>query len=130
MGCCAGALIMFAFLDENTSIVYIVAGLILTGLGVALFSSPNASMIMGYVASKDYGVASSMMSTSRLIGQVFGMALLTIIVNAVIGNVPIAEVSPAAIVYDMQISFPVFAAICLIGIMFSLRRGGIRRKVQ
>jgi len=130
MACCAGALVMFAFLGDQTSVIYIIAGLILTGLGVALFSSPNASMIMGAVENKDYGVASSVMSTSRMVGQVVGMALLTIIVNAVIGSAPLADVAPAKIVYDMQISFPIFAAICFVGILFSLQRGGIRRKVK
>jgi len=127
MACCAAALFMFAFLNEQTSIIYIIAGLVLTGIGVALFSTPNASMIMGAVESKDYGVASSMMSTSRMVGQVVGMAILTIIVNAVIGNVPIADVAPAAIVFDMRVSFPIFGAICCVGIVFSLRRG-IRRE--
>ena len=127
MACCAAALFMFAFLNEQTSIIYIIAGLVLTGIGVALFSTPNASMIMGAVESKDYGTASSMMSTSRMVGQVVGMAILTIIVNAVIGNVPIADVAPAAIVFDMRVSFPIFGAICCVGIVFSLRRG-IRRE--
>ena len=126
MGCCAAALIMFAFLNEQSSVIYIVAGLIVTGLGVALFSSPNGNIIMGSAEKKDYSVAASVMSTSRMIGHVVGMAFLTIIVNAVIGNVPIAEVAPAAIVLDMQISFPIFAAICIIGLMFSLRRGAGR----
>jgi len=85
-------------------------------------------MIMGSVDNKHYSVAASMMSSSRMIGQVFGMALLTIIVNAVIGNVPIAEVSPALIVHDMQISFPIFGAICCVGIFFSLSRGIKREK--
>jgi len=81
---------------------------------------------MGSVESKDYGIASSVMSTSRMMGQGGGMALLTIIINAVIGNVPIAEVAPAAIVLNMRISFPIFGAICLAGIGFSLSRGTIK----
>jgi len=127
MGLCAAALFMFAFLGEQTSIVYITAGLLITGLGVAFFSSPNASLIMGAVESKDYGVASSVMSTSRMIGQGVGMGLLTIIINAVIGDVPIAEVAPADIVLNMRISFPIFGAICLVGIGFSLKRGTMRK---
>jgi len=123
MGCCAAALVMFAFLDEQTPTLYIIAGLLLTGIGVAFFSSPNSNMIMGSVENKDYGVAASVMSTSRMVGQVIGMAFLTIIINAVIGNVPIADVPPASIVQNMQITFPIFAAICCVGILFSLRRG-------
>ena len=122
MACCAGALVMFAFLGEQTSIVYIVAGLLLTGVGVALFSSPNSNIIMSSVENMDYGVAASVMSTSRMVGQVIGMALLTIIVNAVIGNIPISDVEPAILVLNLQVSFPIFAAICCVGILFSLNR--------
>jgi len=122
MGGCAGALFMFAFLNEQTAVWYIVSGLVLAGIGVALFSSPNANMIMSSVDNKDYSVASSVMSTSRIVGQVAGMALLTVIINAVVGNVPIASVAPAAMVLNMQVTFPVFAAICCVGIIISLKR--------
>jgi len=126
MGCCTAALFMFIFINETTPVIYIIAGLLVTGLGIALFSSPNSSRIMGSVANKDYGVASSIMSTARIVGQGIGMALLTIIINAVIGNVPIAEVAPALIVRNIQITFPIFTAICAAGIVFSLmhRKGG------
>ena len=128
MGFCAAALFMFAFINLHTSIIYIIAGLIITGLGVAFFSSPNSSMIMGSVENKDYGIASSVMNASRMVGQVVGMAILNIIINAVIGNVPIEKVAPAAIVQNLNIAFPIFGAFCCIGIVFSLQRGGIRKE--
>jgi len=130
MGFCATALCMFAFLNEQSSIVYIIAGLILTGVGVAFFSSPNSNMIMGSVDNKDYGVAASVMSTARTLGQVIGMAVLTIIINAVIGNVLIENVAPAALIHGMRISFPIFAGICCIGIMFSLQRGRKKERIS
>jgi len=122
MACCAGALLMFAFLDLGTPVPYIIAGFLLTGLGISFFTSPNSNVIYGSVSNRDYGVATSLVSTSRNFGQVIGMALLTIIIHAVIGNVPIAEVAPEAIVRNMQISFLVFSAICFAGIVISLQR--------
>ena len=122
MACCTGALFMFSFLNEHTPILYIVAGLLLTGLGVGLFSSPNSNVILGAVSNKDYGVATSVLSTSRTVGQVVGMAIITIVINKVIGNISIEHVTPGALVLDMHISFLIFTVICAVGILFSLKR--------
>ena len=130
MACCAGALFMFAFLDGQTPLAYILAALLLTGFGVGLFSSPNANVVLGSVSKKDYSVATSVQSTARTVGQVFGMAVLTIIINAVIGNVQIDHVAPAAIIRDAHISFLVFAGVCIIGILISLRRRAKKEEVE
>ena len=122
MACCAGALFMFAFMGGQTPLAYILAALLLTGFGVGLFSSPNANVVLGSVSKKDYSVATSVQSTARTVGQVFGMAVLTIIMNAVIGNVQIDHVAPTAIIRDTHISFLAFAAVCIVGIFISLRR--------
>ena len=122
MACCATALFMFAFVNEQTPIPYIMAGLFLTGLGIAFFSSPNLNVIMSSVSSKDYGVATSLNTFTRTFGQVMGMALLSLIIHLTIGDIPIAEVKPAALIYDMRVSFIVFAVICVAGIMVSLQR--------
>ena len=122
MACSACALGMFAFVNEQTSVMYIMAGLLLTGVGIGLFSSPNTTVIMSSVSSKDYGVTSSVISTMRSLGQSVGMALLTVIINYTIGNTPIAEVMPDVLVRNMQISFTVFASLCFVGMLFSMQR--------
>ena len=122
MACCAAALFMFAFISEQTPIPYIIAGLLLTGLGIAFFSSPNVNVIMSSVSSKDYGVATSLNTFARTFGQVMGMALLSLIIHITIGDIPIAEVKPAALIYDMRVSFIVFAMICVAGVIVSLQR--------
>ena len=122
MACCAAALIMFVFLNDQTPIPYIIAGLLVTGFGIAFFSSPNSNVIFGAVSNDDYGVTTSLISTARNYGQVIGMALLTFIIHITIGDVPIAQVEPSALIYDMQVSFIVFAAICVVGVLISLQR--------
>ena len=122
MACCSAALLMFVLLNEQTPIPYIIGGLLLTGFGVAFFSSPNTNVILSSVSNKDYGVASSMVSTARTFGQVIGMAILNLIIQLVIGDKPIAEVGPKILIYDMQISYIVFAAICVVGVLISLQR--------
>ena len=122
MACCTASLVMFIFLDLNTSMAYIIAGLLLMGFGIAFFASPNSNVIYGSVGNKDYGVATSMISSARTFGQVIGMALLTLIMHIVMGVVPIADVQPSVLVQDMKVSYIVFAAICFVGVLISLQR--------
>ena len=123
MACCAGVSFLFAFFNEDTPVSQIIALLLLTGLGITLFVAPNNTLIMNSVANRDYGVASAILSTARSIGQVFGIAVLTIIIGQMIGNTPIVNVSPDAIVGVMRISFFIFAAVCAAGVFLSPWKG-------
>ena len=122
MACCTCSLFMFSLLTETTPIPYIIAGFLITGTGIGFFTSPNSNVIYASVSHKDYGTATALVSTSRNFGQVIGMAILTIIINVVIGNTPIAAVAPEALVHNIKISFTVFAAICFSGIFISFQR--------
>jgi hypothetical protein len=113
---------MFIFLDEQTPIPYITAGLLLTGFGISFFSSPNSNIILGALSNNDYGVGSSMISAARTFGQVIGMALLTIIAYTIIGNTPVATVAPALIVRYMHFAYMIFTGICIAGVFISFRR--------
>ncbi len=46
------------------------------GIGMGMFQSPNNSAIMGSVPPEQYGVASGLLSITRILGQVSGIALL------------------------------------------------------
>ena len=122
MTSCFAALLMFSFLNEQTPLPYVMTGLMLIGLGVGFFVAPNNSVILGTVTNKDYGVATAFTSTGRTIGQVTGMAIVTIVSNAVIGSVPLEHVAPATIVQNMHISFMIFVGIIVVGILTSLKR--------
>jgi MFS family permease len=122
MAFCASSLFMLAFVDAETPLLYIMGALLLVGLGFGVFSSPNTNVIMSSVDRKDYGMASSVQSTARTFGQVICMAIITIIMNAVIGGVAIEDAAESGLVLDMHISFAVFAAICAAGIFISLKR--------
>ena len=73
------AMIIFAFLSDETSLYVIILGLIILGIGIGLFSAPNMKSIMGSVDRKYVGVASATVGTMRLLGQTFGMGIILII---------------------------------------------------
>ena len=123
-------LAVFAFLSSSTPLWFIVANLVLLGMGFALFSSPNTNAIMSSVDKRFYGVASSSMGTMRLIGQAISMAMATLIINFYVGNAQLSSANTHLLVASVKTSFVIFAVTCLFGIFASLARGNINKNVQ
>ncbi len=115
-------IVMLIATDMDTSIQYLVLSLAVIGMGFALFSSPNSNAIMSSAPKTQYGVASSIMSASRTIGQTTSMAIVTMIIGAVMGNVALASAPAEAIVTALKIAFVVNAVLCGVGIFCSARR--------
>jgi MFS family permease len=122
MAFCAAALFSFIFIGADTPLWHLIAGLLVVGFGFGLFASPNTNAIMSSVGPGDFGVASSVQNTARTMGQVIGMALITIVTNAIIGDAELADVPKALFVQNMHLSYIIFAALCTVGILFSLKR--------
>ncbi|MCJ7737839.1 MAG: MFS transporter [Anaerolineae bacterium] len=119
------SLALLAFLGESTPTAYVVAAQLLLGLGYAMFSSPNMNAIMGSVESAHYGIASAMVGTMRLIGQMLSMGVAALILAVVVGPVQITPERYADFVTAMRVAFAVFAAFCVGGVFASLARGSI-----
>lgn len=63
-------------LNDHTSVLGFVLRLTLLGGGIGVFQSPNNSAIMGSVPKDQLGVASSLLATSRNVGQSIGLPIL------------------------------------------------------
>ena len=113
----------FVFLNNETSIIFIILSLAILGLGFGLFSSPNTNVIMGSVQRKFYGVASATVSTMRLIGQTMSIGIATLIFALVIGRVQITPEQYPSLLNSIHICFVVFTIICIVGIYASWKRG-------
>lgn len=120
-------LFLFVFLSGNTSLAYVIAGLIILGLGFALFSSPNMNAIMGSVEKRYYGVASGAVATMRLIGQMLSMAIATMAFSILIGKAVISPDIFGAFLRAVRWVFAIFSGLCLGGIYFSYTRGALRK---
>lgn len=115
----------FALLQPDTNLLLIVANLILLGTGFALFSSPNMSAIMGAVNRQDYGLASGAVATMRLLGQMFSMALATVVLSLTVGRQAISPENYGLFLDSLQLVFTVSAILCLCGVYFSWFRGSL-----
>ncbi|MGD2206946.1 MAG: MFS transporter [Anaerolineae bacterium] len=126
MGLTAAGLGSLIFVSPATPLWAIIARLILLGFGFALFSSPNMNAIMGAVERKFYGIASGMLGTMRLIGQMLSMGIATLLFALYIGRVEITPELYPLFLTSTKTAFVVFAALCVGGIFASLARGRIR----
>lgn len=117
---------LFAFLGEETSIIMIIIGLSLLGLGFALFSSPNANSIMSTVKSRLYGVASSTLSTMRVLGQMSGMGVVLLVLVLLMGGSTITQQDYPEFITSARISFVIFAILSFLGALASIVGGNKR----
>ncbi|MEG6615557.1 MFS transporter [Peptococcaceae bacterium 1198_IL3148] len=118
-------LFVLCFINVNMPLWLLVLNLMLLGTGFALFSSPNNNAVMGSVEKKFYGVASSTLGTMRLVGQAVSMAIVTMILSFIVGNVEVSAANPELLVKATRLSFVIFTVICFAGIFASLARGNV-----
>ena len=90
-----------------------------------MFSSPNNNAIMGAVAPHQYGVASAILSTMRLVGQTLSMAIVAWIVGMIMGQVQITGQEAGPYLQSMKACLTVFAILCTGGIFASMVRGSV-----
>lgn len=127
MSLCVVGLVLFTFLVPTTPLVLIITSLVFMGLGFALFSSPNTNAIMSSVDKCDYGVASGMVSTMRLLGQMASLGIATLIFTLIMGHVEISSSQLGLLMTSIKVSFAIFAVLCTVGVAFSLARGNLNR---
>ena len=123
MGITVAGLLYFSLLHEQTRLMEIIVNLGLLGIGFALFSSPNMNAIMGSVERRHYGVASGMVSSMRILGQMLSMGVAMICFSMVMGKTRIVPENFHLFINTVQILFWLFSSFCLAGLFFSLARG-------
>ena len=126
MALTAVGLSLFIFLDEETTILFVVVSLILVGFGLALFSSPNTNAVMSSIGKKHYGVASGTLGTMRITGNMFSMGIVMLIFSLWIGRVQITASHSPLFIKSLKSIFIIFTVLCLTGIFASLHRGRVR----
>lgn len=87
------------------------------GLGFGLFSSPNTNAIMSSVEKRYYGVASGLVGTLSLLGQMLSMGIAMMIFAIVIGRVEITPEYHPLFISSLQYAFTFFTLLCGLGFM-------------
>ena len=128
MALCTAGLFTLTFLTAETDLTFIIGGLMVLGLGFGFFSSPNTNAIMGSVERRFFGVASAMVSTMRLLGQMVSMGLTLMVFALFIGNVRITPVQHPALLKSIHTIFSTCTVLCFLGIFVSLARGKMKKE--
>jgi EmrB/QacA subfamily drug resistance transporter len=119
-------LVPFIFLRETTGLYSIAASLVLLGVGFGLFSSPNTNAIMSSVEKRYLGIASGMVGTMRLLGQVFSLGVAMRIFAVLIGRVAISVENLPEFMHSLRVAFTIFSFLCCAAVFVSLVRGRLR----
>ncbi len=130
MGLTALGLFTLLTIDAHTSTLHLIISLMILGSGFGLFSSPNTNAIMGAVERRQLGVASAMVGTMRLVGQMLSMGVATLIIAVQIGHTPIHNENLPDFLKGMHLLLLIFAMLSLLGILASLARGGVQRGIK
>lgn len=72
----AGSYIGFITFDTNTTVLHYLLIAVPLGIGVGAFNSPNNSAIMGSVPPEYMGIGGGLLTITRLLGQITGIAVL------------------------------------------------------
>lgn len=124
MGLSGLSLLVFSFMGKETPLWLVILNLSLMGLGFGLFAAPNTNAVMNSIRKENYGIASSVLGTSRLLGQSFSLMTVTFIFSLFLGSAQVSE-NPGAFLSSFKTAFAFFAGLSIVGVFASLARGSI-----
>jgi MFS family permease len=127
MGITTVGLFFLMFLGKNVPVGLVAAMLGLIGVGFGMFSTPNTTAIMACCDKSQYGIASSFVNTSRNIGQSLSMAIVTVVMAFVLGDVKLGPEHSEALLRAFRITFGIFTGLCILGTYASYARGNIKQ---
>jgi len=126
MSIAAITLVILIFLDASTPLYLIVIAMILQGIGMGLFTTPNTNAIMSSVPPNETPNASAAQSAMRTMGQTVSMGLLTLVFAWIMDSLKLSSQYSHLIVQSSQLICLICTVICIIAIFASLV--GIRSK--
>jgi MFS family permease len=110
--------------DKDLTVCRYILAIIPYGLGVGMFQSPNNSTIMSAAPSHSLGIASGLLSLSRILGQTVGVPLVgaifsfTTITSADLSfSIDVTSAPVEALVLGTQITFRAVAGLLLLSTM-------------
>jgi len=130
MALTALAIILMCFITAVTPVSVIVMLLTTIGLGFAFFSSPNTNAIMSSVEKKNLGLASGIVGTMRMIGQMMSMGISMLLFALFLGKEVINPSNYKEFLSAMKTGLLIFAMLCILGVFASLARTPVKNKIR
>ena len=119
----AAGMLLLAGLGPASSNRQIALALVVAGVGIGVFISPNTSALMGAAPRSQQGIAAGVMATARNVGMVLGIGFAGAVFTTVLSNSTQSEtlaIFPAA-----RAAFLAAIAVAIIGAVVSVTRGSM-----
>ena len=126
--------VLLLFMGANTHIYFLIIATLLSGIGVAIFQTPNNSIIMSSVEPKYLGITGSINALARNLGMVIGISFSTTILYNSMSNKIGYRVTNYILgrddvfLYGMHIAFFVSFVLCFIAFLITGYRLFAKRK--
>jgi EmrB/QacA subfamily drug resistance transporter len=127
MSLLAGALLLFATLDQHSSFWNILPGLLIGGVGMAITMAPTTSAAMGAVPIEKAGVGSAVINSMRQVGGSLGVAIMGTLIA---GSISVGAANPgfaAQFVHGYHRALFIGAALLAAGAVIAVLTVGKRR---
>ena len=115
-------LIMLIFVQKDTSLPYIITALGVIAIGFGVFSSPNTTAAMNAVEKQYFGVASSLLWTMRLIGQITSMSIAVIVFTLITKEATVTVDNSDLFLHSMRVILIISAILCFISVFLKTRK--------
>lgn len=122
MSVTATGILLLCFITASTPLPRIIGLLVIMGAGFALFSSPNSNAIMSSVEKKNLGLASAVVGTMRMTGQMMAMGISMLLFAIFLGDSAINPVNYNSFLASMKTGLVISAMLCVLGVFASLAR--------
>jgi MFS family permease len=110
-----------ALLRANGPLALIVVSLALHGVGFALFSTPNMTLIMGGAPPARTSMASALAAQMRTLGMVSSMTLITVFLAILLGTAGLGDHSLAGFLAAMRGSLAAISGLAVVALVMAWR---------
>lgn len=111
---------MYLFISTEFSMVYVVAIMIVTGLGLGIFCAPNNNLIMSSAPPEMKGEASGVLAVVRQTGMMISMGVAMASLSVIMGSTDNLGPETYGLFVDaLHLTFGICVAMCTIGAICS-----------
>jgi len=120
----AVSLYTYTTYDLETSVHIVVLSMIIGGLGFAMFSAPNTTIIMSSVPREHTSEASGTVAFMRQVGMMVSMGIAMMVITLIMGSADNLKPETYGLFLDaMTISMTISLVMCIVGAITSAFRG-------
>ncbi len=122
----AAGLLVLSRVGGSTPLSLAVAGLLLTGVGSAIFVTPNNTTLLGAAPRGRHGIASGILATSRLVGITAGVGISGAILAGFVGGRAAQAISADRVVTAVRFAFLAAGLLAVGGAFLAAARGKVQ----